>query len=196
MPRGRLMAADAKHSSLFDRLHCVTGHTGEGGIAWYRVNTKDATFTTKDASLSRPVCRARAQGTMRQTPTDPHTTHSPWPLEYGQQWSVDAYKHGTYSLAGNMYCDFFKDHSYTKCLPSSPSLALLTRYVKRLMSSFGDIHSGRMRGAQFSASFARTQNRRTCLALSWTAWPDTAMMWNVLHHETSMQTVLQSAQLA
>jgi hypothetical protein len=65
MLRGRLMVADVEPSSLFDRLLCVTGHPGEGGIAWHRVNNKGATFTIKDASLSRPVCRARAQGAMR-----------------------------------------------------------------------------------------------------------------------------------
>jgi hypothetical protein len=41
-------------------------------------------FTTKDASLLRPVCRACAQAAIRQTLTDPHTTQRPRPLEYGQ----------------------------------------------------------------------------------------------------------------
>jgi hypothetical protein len=103
------MVVDAKPSSLFDRLHRVTGHPSESGMAWHRVNSKNAMFTTKGALLS--LYRACAQATMRQTPTDPHTTHRSRPLEYGQQWSVDAYKHGTYSLAGNIYCDLFRDPS-------------------------------------------------------------------------------------
>lgn len=78
-------------------------------MAWHRKNSKNASFTNKDASLSRPVCRACAQGTMRQTPTNPHRTHRPMPMEFGQQFSLDAYQHGSYSLAGNKYCDLFTD---------------------------------------------------------------------------------------
>jgi hypothetical protein len=89
---------------------CVTGHPGKSGMAWHRWNSKKATFTTKDASLSRTVCRACAQGTMRQTPSNPHSAHRQQTLEFGQQWSLDAHKHATYSLAGNMYCDMFRDH--------------------------------------------------------------------------------------
>ena len=31
------------------------------------------------------------------------------PMEFGQQFSLDAYQHGSYSLAGNKYCDLFTD---------------------------------------------------------------------------------------
>ena len=49
------------------------------------------------------------QGTMRQTPTNPHRTHRPMPMKFGQQFSLDAYQHGSYSLAGGKYCDLFTD---------------------------------------------------------------------------------------
>ena len=86
-------------------------------MAWHRKNSKNASFTNKDASLSRPVCRACAQGTMRQTSTNTHRSHRIMSSEFGQQFSLDAYQHGSYSLTGNKYCDLFTDLASRQVYP-------------------------------------------------------------------------------
>ena len=115
-------------------------------------------------------------------------------MEFGQQFSLDAYRHGSYSFAG----------STVTCLPislldtyiqSSQRLDSLTICVQGLMSSSIGIRSGKLRGAQREDLSVQTQNHPACPDNSSPALHHTATKLYELHHVISTLTVLQSALL-
>ena len=117
--------------SLFDHVHLVTGHPSPSVMAWHRKNSINAAYTTKDASLSRPVCQSCVYGGMHQTRTDRYRQHREYTDIPGQQFTLDAYSHTRRSYRRNLFCDLLNDVATGRVYP----LFTKDRSAKELISA-------------------------------------------------------------